>query len=385
MIPTPRATAHRASIEILNAAGALRRAKRRIAAEGSVVVLTFHRVVPDDERPVCRSPRGMVLRESLFRKLIDHLSATACVISPQDIDRPSSPGARPRILLTFDDGWIDNIEVALPYLTAAKMHAYFFVATSFVGRSNPFWPERVQGLLHHARTTGSSAVLNTLLHTLQADSTASHPVPRGPETDESLLTWLKQFPAPYILRWIDKAAAWLSRTTGLPIDPSSFSDPRERLMTWDDLRSLVSTGHSIGSHTCTHALLPNLHPDDLAYELLASRRALRERLPLQRTDRLAISYPNGSSSPEVTRATSEAGYRFGFSNGLGLVHEASDLLLLPRINVWDGTITNHHGIFCEKQLDYAFFWKTLLARTTHLIPPRLTPARLASPARPLLL
>jgi hypothetical protein len=32
--------------------------------------------------------------------------------------------------------------------------------------------------------------------------------------------------------------------------------------------------------------------------------------------------------------------------------------MLPRINVWDGTLTDSTGQFSEKHLEYSLFWKT---------------------------
>lgn len=377
MGPAPmRSRARDAVIRALGASGSLGRARRGVARSGDVVVLTFHRIVPDAEVAVCRSPRGMVLRESLFARLIEYLGEEAVFVSPQDLDRLDTHAraghrSRPRILLTFDDGWLDNAVVALPYLERAQVRACFFVPTGLTGRSRPFWPERVLGLLAYARKRGQLAVVKGSLEKLRAVRTTTLPYLGPPHADEALLGWLKQFPASELFGWSEELFGSLCDEAGKYFDepvPHSLPDAAaypppdlmERLMTWNQLRALTHAGHSVGSHTCTHAILPPLDQEPLAYELQASRNALWEHLPEQR-DSLWVSYPNGSASPAVLRAASDAGYRYGFSNAPGVWRSISNPFLLPRVNVWDGTLLDSSGAFCKQTVEYSLFWRTIRA------------------------
>src|ERR1700744_1939624 len=99
----------------------------------------------------------MVLCGSLFANLLDHLSNYAEILSPMDMTGGPRKSGRTRVLLTFDDGWIDNFDVALQHLNQHRMKACFFVVTSFAGRKQPFWPERLTGLLRSVRTSGKAA------------------------------------------------------------------------------------------------------------------------------------------------------------------------------------------------------------------------------------
>ena len=356
-----RAAAHRTFVRALSATGALGKASRTLAEAGLPIVLTLHRIVPDAELEICRSPRGMVLRESLFRELLAYLTDVADVLSPYDITYGPSARTRPRVMLTFDDGWADNAEIALPHLTGAGVEACFFVATALVGRAHPFWPERVQSLLDNARRLGRTSQINQSLQRLESTTSGKAPQAASSESDEAVLTWLKQFAAADLLSWADDAEASLSSSNPSPANPQ-MQDGRERMMTWDQLRELLAAGHSLGSHTDTHALLPGLSPQARWRELVDSRDVLEQQLVLRAGEIAGISYPNGWASEGDASAAAEAGYRLGFTTAVGVCRATANQMLLPRINVWDGTLTRPDGRFCEKQLGYALFWRPLHAR-----------------------
>jgi peptidoglycan/xylan/chitin deacetylase (PgdA/CDA1 family) len=349
--PSVRSGLRHSAIKMLGMTGRLGAARRAIAQRGDIVVLTLHRVVPDEEVGLCRSPRGMVLRTSLFLQLIEYLSEFATVISPNQVGRIPAMSARPRVLLTFDDGWLDNILVAKPILSRAGMQACFFMVTEFAGVPAPFWPEQLLALLMRLRVEDKLALIQPLLRELR-DARDTPQVPCG---DETLLTWLKVFPP-------DQLRVFMRRALGLVKDDGGFSslcdDPKERLMTWDQLGGLVADGHLIGSHTNTHALLPLLDRRRLIDELQGSRRALQERLPGRQNDHIWLSYPNGSVNPTVRLAAFEAGYRNAFSNSVGTWGRSSDPLVIPRVNIWDGSLIDSNGRFSPDHADYALFWKS---------------------------
>lgn len=77
------------------------------------------------------------------------------------------------------------------------------------------------------------------------------------------------------------------------------------LMRWDQLAGLRRRGFSIGSHTMSHVSLTRLQPDEVWWELSASRRTLQERLDIEVR---AFCYPWGDWAPWVAELVSTAGY-----------------------------------------------------------------------------
>jgi len=103
-----------------------------------------------------------------------------------------------------------------------------------------------------------------------------------------------------------------------------------RSMDWPMLETLVEAGWEIGSHTMSHARLPELSDDALAQELLDSRRAIEARLG--RCDGLA--YPFGAWDDRVARAAAATGYSFAFTLPFGGQATATRMSI-PRVTIDD--------------------------------------------------
>ena len=103
-----------------------------------------------------------------------------------------------------------------------------------------------------------------------------------------------------------------------------------RSMDWPMIETLVEAGWEIGSHTMSHARLPSLSDEELAQELLDSRRLIADRLG--RCELLA--YPFGDWDRRVARAAVDAGYSFAFSLPFGHQLRATRMSI-PRVTIDD--------------------------------------------------
>lgn len=102
-----------------------------------------------------------------------------------------------------------------------------------------------------------------------------------------------------------------------------------RCMDGGQLRELSDRGWEIGSHTDTHPHLPLLAADDLAHELLVSRRKLEELLGHPCT---SIAYPYGEAGTAVAEAAGAAGYRAAAT--LDVKGHDGDALQSPRVGIY---------------------------------------------------
>ena len=91
---------------------------------GKVRVLCLHGVCPD-ERPYIN---GRFLRESDFRKLLQYLKEHTYILSPSEWKEKNFQNDRLNILLTFDDGYANNLNLALPILEELELPALWFVS-----------------------------------------------------------------------------------------------------------------------------------------------------------------------------------------------------------------------------------------------------------------
>ena len=103
-------------------------------------------------------------------------------------------------------------------------------------------------------------------------------------------------------------------------------------MTWDQLREMAAHGITIGSHTMTHAYLPDMGLDAARREIVDSKAMLEKELG-RRVDYLA--YPTGGFSKEIMSLVVEAGYKAAFSTNRGCDRRTRDLFELKRIRFQD--------------------------------------------------
>lgn len=101
-----------------------------------------------------------------------------------------------------------------------------------------------------------------------------------------------------------------------------------RSMDWTMVEQMADAGMEFGSHTVSHPSLPALDDDELADELLDSRRRIAAKLG--RCDTLA--YPFGHWDARVEAAAAAAGYRFAFTLPFGAQTTASQLSI-PRVTI----------------------------------------------------
>lgn len=83
--------------------------------------------------------------------------------------------------------------------------------------------------------------------------------------------------------------------------------PRKKLMTAEQLRSVVAHGMEVGSHGLRHELLPHMDFEDLQSELRKSRQILEETINCPVT---GFAYPYGRVSLREVAAVRAAGYDY---------------------------------------------------------------------------
>ena len=105
---------------------------RRAIAGRSGLVLALHRVLPAGEQALCYNPH-LVLSEPAFISLLQLLQRDYHVVPLEEVlADPGGAEGRPKVALTFDDGWEDNYRVAFPHLVRFGMPATIFACTGLL-------------------------------------------------------------------------------------------------------------------------------------------------------------------------------------------------------------------------------------------------------------
>ncbi len=268
----------------------------------TLIVLNYHRVMPDGVRP--NWSRGVVSADrSGFAEQVAWIARRFRTPAPAEAVETIEKGGRfgdPSVLITFDDGYIDNFEVAFPVLREHQVPAVFFIPTEpFLRRRLGWWDHTAY--LVRACTRPSLRI--------------DYPTPgtfdlSGPDREAAIKRVLKHVKAALSVdygRFLDSLRA----ATGVASPPPEV-EGRE-LMEWGHLKTMAAAGMAIGGHTHTHPLLAGLGEEEQRRELTICREILLDKVG-GAIDTMA--YPTGKPgvfTAATKKAAREAGYRTAFS------------------------------------------------------------------------
>ena len=103
------------------------------------------------------------------------------------------------------------------------------------------------------------------------------------------------------------------------------------LMTEAQVRTWLAAGHTIGSHSMTHARLTSLSPAAAREEIHASRRRLEDLFGVAVQ---MFAYPWGEWNARLAGEVAAAGYRAAFTISPGVNGPAMEAFALHRYSVW---------------------------------------------------
>jgi peptidoglycan/xylan/chitin deacetylase (PgdA/CDA1 family) len=306
-----------------------------------LLVLTYHSVVKGVQEHRRRHP--LVYRNAVdadrFERQMRYLKRHYRLLDGADLRAVLEGASSPEraVLVTFDDGLLNNKTVALPILRRLDVPAVFFLPTGFLdaasdGRLRRHWSEGLIAHLSHQvrQNTFDPAVLTAQLPGLEANPTNHSP----PGAILRIVDHLKTIP--HAER--TERLTTLRDALGDPPPPSAFpADPEGHsiltTMPWDDARTAATHGITLGAHTVNHESLSRVPDEQAATEIEDSLTAIADH-----TDQAAdiFSYPYGSGrdfDDQHKRMLSEAGCRGAFTQIVGFNDTSTDPLALRRIDV----------------------------------------------------
>jgi peptidoglycan/xylan/chitin deacetylase (PgdA/CDA1 family) len=166
------------------------------AHRSAVMVLFYHRVADCDLTE-------WTITNDLFREQIDYLQANFDLISLPEAQRRIVEGnVRPAVAITFDDGYAENCERALPLLIERRVPVTYFVTTHYVRTGEPFPHDLTRGAPFRPNTIAEIRDLAAAGIEIGAH-TRTHP-DLGPIADPARI-------ADEVLGGRDELADWLGR------------------------------------------------------------------------------------------------------------------------------------------------------------------------------
>lgn len=307
----------------------------------------------------------MVVRDRTFESLAHHTAAHYELVDLTGAKGWQRLSRKPRLAFTFDDGWLDNARTAFPVTRRYNIPLTIFICPDRLGKEFPFRPERAVAAW---RAAGSSSDASRKIAELLARLHLAEIAPRpadGPAPPDSLLEALKKLPTADQERLIGQMERIVELGPGR-------NAPRcvDATMSWTDVAALAAAGVTFGSHTQSHEILPQIPPTEAQRELAESKQVIQQKL---QRECLLFAYPNGDCSSEVRDLVARAGYRLAFLNQAGAWTKECDPFLIPRVNIWEGSLLGPSGRFSRVVFEYTVFWKAYRAAKRVIVqPPSLT-------------
>ena len=283
-----------------------------------ITVLNYHRVLPEPDylRKAMPTAKEFQWQMELVARYFNPLPLKQALEMLDYGDLPERA-----VCVTFDDGYADNEQVAMPILQSTGVPATVYVTTGFLDGGR-MWNDTIIEVLRVAKgetldLTDVSLGCYSILNETERRNVAY-----------TVIREVKHWPP-------EKRAEVVARIQTVDI---SSPLPDDLMMTSDQVRSLSSKGVDVGAHTVTHPILATLSLPEARKEIFDAKAQLESILekPVE-----SFAYPNGRPSidyrVEHRDLVELAGFRSAVSTQWGCVAGTSDRWQLPRFMPWDKT------------------------------------------------
>jgi len=276
--------------------------------------LIFHRVVRNSDPMSPSEPT-----QAWFRQLMRMLAGNFEMISLEEaLSRREAGRLNGRtISVTFDDGYADNYEVALPVLEEFKVPGTFFVASKFIDGGR-MWNDSIIETFRRL-PAGQCEVADEQPHVFDLGDWAS----RRDAADQMITAW-KHLPPGQRQTRVDKFSR---NVPDLPAD---------LMLSKSQLRALAdSPMATIGGHTRSHPILASLSDEQARREIEGGKDELEEWI---QQDISLFAYPNGKAGRDFhaihADIVREAGFSAAVTTDWGTLNASADCYLIPRFTPW---------------------------------------------------
>ncbi|HKU15950.1 MAG TPA: polysaccharide deacetylase family protein [Steroidobacteraceae bacterium] len=285
---------------------------------GRLLIFTFHRVLAEPDPLLPDEPDAR-----FFAQQMDWVRDYCCVLPLPEAVRRLADGSLPEraACITFDDGYANNYDVALPILKARNLPATIFIAVDAV-RRGIMWNDFAIEALRRARPDADLSELG-----LPPGALAGAGASRAAAITSALEHLKYQPPGE---RW-DRAQELFARMTG-------GASPPRLMMTDETVAKLTREGIDVGAHTVNHPILTAIPAAEARTEIEGSRRWVADVTGVAPK---SFAYPNGRAGRDYDSAhvamVRDAGFALAVSTDRGCATAATAQYELPRLAPWDRT------------------------------------------------
>jgi peptidoglycan/xylan/chitin deacetylase (PgdA/CDA1 family) len=287
----------------------------KLPRRSQLVVLNYHRI--GDASSSAFDPSVFSVDQHGFDQQVGFIKKAYNLVTPDDAIGIISGKVKPTdtcVLITFDDGYRDCLELALPVLNRHSAKAAFFVVSQYAEHQPVPWWDTVAFIAKQAK--GRSITLSYPKKAV-IDLSAAH-FSRG----------LKQLLDLYKHPDTKDSDQFMS-VLGLAVGLSSNASTDRLLLNWDEAKQMHQAGMEIGLHSNSHSVMSKLTDEAQRLDIETGRDLMKERLGF--CPRL-FAYPDGRKS-SFTAQTGNIVKSLGFQAAFSFFGGCNPTPILDPYNV----------------------------------------------------
>lgn len=247
-----------------------------------VTIFLFHGVIEKPLTKVRNYTNKHILREDFQNFLSNCVETGGTPITMDDLiahKEMAKPLPSKAFVITFDDGFLNNLTVAAPVLSAAEIPATFYVSTDFIDRNRMSWIDRVEIVIEDCDK--GELILpwgSRSFHDTQSKKDLLDDIRLNVKSNSDIIA--------------DDFASDVQRQLGFE-EIWASPHPLDQKMTWAQVKELDNLpGMTVGGHSHSHAMLAFLDDEQLDDEISTSIRLLKEKANITSKH---YSYPEGQA------------------------------------------------------------------------------------------
>lgn len=290
----------------------------------TLTIVRHHRIYADGERRLYH----LGVSESMFAGQIEACARAGLmpVTVREGLERLHGGAKDPIVAFTFDDGYADNVERALPVMRRLGARGTFYLTAGLMEDRRAPWWDVLAHALECGRAPNARVTFGGTAVEIERASAAGRRAALA-----ALLPLLRVPPAEQRAR-LDALRAALDVAGDAPCE----------LAEWPLAARLAEAGMELGAHTLTHPFLTTLEPAAQQAEIAGSAALIRERLG---AEVVGLAYPNGDHDARTIEATRASGLAYAVTTRTGDCDADSPALALPRRALTEGACTGPGGRF----------------------------------------
>lgn len=228
------------------------------------------------------------------------------------------------MVVTFDDGYRNNLTCAYPILEKYNIPAIIYLATNYIGNNKPFWIDRLDYALQTADVNGKQFNIggcNILFNSNNREEFKS-----SYKKIRKTAKAVKRADEEMVLE-LEDLSSQLEQASGKSLSGILAEDDWSGLLNWDEV---VSSPDSLiyGAHTKDHVRLEFVEAGVASDQITGSKRAIE-----QATDKPChhFCYPNGSYNQDIVQLVEACGFKSATTSDYGLNSIGDSVYKLKRM------------------------------------------------------